>query len=70
VEKTVEKTVEKILEYIKENPSITQTKLVEKTGLTRRGIEWNIAELKARGFLERIGPDKGGYWKVIDKTEN
>jgi len=42
---------------------------LKKTGLTSRGIEWNIAELKARGFLERIGPDKGGYWKVIEKSE-
>jgi predicted HTH transcriptional regulator len=27
-------------------------------------IRVNIAKLKAKGLLERIGPDKGGYWKV------
>jgi predicted HTH transcriptional regulator len=65
VEKTVEKTVEKILRLITDNPQITQTELSEMTGLTRRGIEWNLTKLKAQGLLERIGPDKGGYWKVL-----
>jgi ATP-dependent DNA helicase RecG len=69
VEKTVEKneeTVEKILKLLQDSPSITQEKLVKSTGLTRRGVEWNISQLKAKGLIERIGPDKGGYWKVVD----
>jgi ATP-dependent DNA helicase RecG len=59
-----EKTVEKILFLIADNPQITQTELSEKTGLTRRGIEWNLTKLKDQGLLERIGPAKGGYWKI------
>ena len=62
--KTVEKTVEKILEAIKKNPKITQNELVEITGLTRRGIEWNLAKLKEKGIIKRIGPARGGYWKI------
>jgi ATP-dependent DNA helicase RecG len=34
------------------------------TGLTRRGIEWNLSMLKTKGLIERIGPDNGGYWKI------
>jgi len=66
VEKTVEKTVEKILQLIRENSKITQEELSEKTGLTRRGIEWNLAQLKQKRVLKRVGADKGGYWKVIE----
>jgi ATP-dependent DNA helicase RecG len=33
-------------------------------------IENNISKLKAKGLLERIGPDKGGYWKIIDGKYN
>lgn len=66
VEKDVEKTVEKILALIKESPTITQHKLQAKTGLTRRGIEWNLKKLKEEGVLRRIGPDKGGYWEARD----
>jgi predicted HTH transcriptional regulator len=62
--KTVEKTVEKILQLIKENQKITQEELAEKTGLTRRGVEWNLAQLKEKGILKRVGADKGGYWEV------
>ena len=56
--------MEKILRHIQENPSITQQELSGKTGLTRRGIEWNLEKLKEKGILKRIGPDKGGYWEV------
>jgi len=64
-EKTVEKTVEKILCLIRENPKITQKKLSELTGLTRRGIEWNIEQLKKTNRLKRIGSDRIGYWEVV-----
>jgi len=69
VEKTVEKTVEKILSLIKDNPKITQEELSKQTGLTRRGIEWNLSKLKEKGILKRVGPDKGGYWE-IEKIKN
>ena len=63
-QKTVEKTVEKILAEIRNNPAITTKELMKATGLTRRGIEWNISNLKKKGILKRIGPDKGGFWEV------
>jgi len=64
VEKTVEKTVEKILDIIVSNPQITQKELANMTGLTRRGIEWNITKLKREGIIERVGSDKDGYWCI------
>ena len=64
--KTVEKTVEKILSAMKDNPSITQQQLVKTTGLSRRGIEWQLNQLKAKGIIRRIGPDKGGRWEVVE----
>ena len=67
--KTVEKAVEKILAMIKENPKITQAELSELTGLSRRGIEWNISQLKKSGLITRIGPAKGGYWQVVEADE-
>jgi len=60
--KAVEKTVEKIYELIKSDPHITQNKLMEETGLSRRGVEWNLRKLKEEGRIKRIGPDKGGHW--------
>lgn len=70
VKKTVEKTVEKdspslILQLIEQNPKISSIALQKATGLSRRGIEWNIEKLKKEGKLKRIGPDKGGHWKIF-----
>ncbi len=65
VEKTREKTVEKIISAIKENPSVSIKQLRAITGLSRRGVEWNITKLKEEGRIKRVGPDKGGYWEIV-----
>lgn len=59
--------MEKILEAIKIDPGITYEELSKATGLSTRGVEWNISKLKAEGKIKRIGPDKGGHWEVIDE---
>ena len=55
---------EKILELIKRNQKITYSKLSKQLSVTRMTIIRDIQTLKAKGLIERIGPDKGGYWKV------
>ena len=66
VGKTVGKTAEKIIELIKDDPQITQSEMAAKTGLSRRGVEWNIKELKKEGNVRRVGPPRGGHWEVLD----
>jgi len=56
--------VEKIIEILIKNPKITIKEIQKETGLSRRGVEYNIDRLKKEGILNRIGPDKGGYWKI------
>jgi ATP-dependent DNA helicase RecG len=66
-EETVEKTVEKtIIDLIINNPKTTTKNMMSATGLSRRGVEYQLNKLKEIGMIERIGSDKGGYWKVID----
>ena len=60
-----EKTREKIIQLIKEDPKITPEELSKKTGLSIKGIEWNIKKLKDEKILERIGPAKGGRWEIV-----
>ena len=64
-EKGAEKRTEKMLELIAENSYITAVEMSQKIGINTRSIEKNIQKLKNSGQLERIGSDKGGYWKVI-----
>ncbi len=64
-EKTRENTREKILHAIMADPGINTAELAVVTGLTTKGVEWNLKKLKAEGVLKRIGPAKGGRWEVI-----
>ena len=43
---------------------ITIAELSEIIGITEKAVKKNIAKLKKEGKIERVGPDKGGYWKV------
>ena len=54
---------------LKDNPKITRSELALKTGLTENGVKWNLSKLKSEGRIKRIGPDKGGYWKIINNDE-
>ena len=67
-EKTGEKTREKINQLIRENPPITTKALAEKTGLTAKGVEWNLKSLKDEKKLRRVGGRKEGNWEILEIT--
>lgn len=60
-----EKSLEKILSLIRENPKISAKEISEIIGISSRAVEKHLAKLKEKGFLKRVGPAKGGYWKII-----
>jgi len=64
-ERMSEKMSEKILDIIRVAPHVTIDKLSASLNTTTRTIERNLKYLKAKNLIERIGPDKGGYWKVL-----
>lgn len=66
VEKVKLNTADRIVALIKENPRHSAKSLAQAIGISSKGIEKQLAKLKAQGVLRRIGPDKGGTWKVVD----
>ena len=64
-EKAREKTRKRILELITDNPSLSLQELANEIGISRNGIVWQIKKLKKEKILERVGPDKGGGWKIL-----
>jgi len=54
-----------ILQLIRENPKISRKELSEELSINPSAIQKHIERLKKKIFIERIGPDKGGYWKVL-----
>ena len=65
VGKGVVKSVVKILDLVAHYPEITRERLAQEVGLSVRGVEKNLAQLKADGRLRRIGGRKGGRWEVV-----
>lgn len=65
--KSSQKSSQKILELIKQNPYITTTEMAENLKISRRAIAKQITNLKENNQIRRVGPDKGGYWEVIEK---
>lgn len=66
-EKVTEKVTEnqqKILSLIEKNKNITVVELAHLIRISRKSVLENIAKLKRKGVLKRIGPDKGGYWEL------
>jgi ATP-dependent DNA helicase RecG len=57
----------KILELMEDNKYITTKELSEHIKISTTGVDNNILKLKKKGVIKRIGPAKGGYWKVIKK---
>jgi ATP-dependent DNA helicase RecG len=66
-EKGSEKSSEKIIRLLKEDRNRSAKDLSKIIGISERAIEKQLAKLKDQNKLERIGPDKGGYWQVVNE---
>jgi Fic family protein len=64
VRKSGQKKWSEVLDLITENPKITRKELSETIGINPSAIQRHIQKLKTDGLIERIGGDRGGYWKV------
>ena len=64
--KSSEKSSEKIMDIIKQSPKITAKEISIVLGISSRGVEKQIKNLREQGILRRIGPDKGGHWEVVE----
>ena len=50
---------------MRENPYISAREIAEIIDISERKTETNIAKLKNMDLIKRIGPAKGGYWKIL-----
>lgn len=68
-EKSGEKSREKIINIIRDNPTVTQLELSNMLQISTKAIEKHIKNLREDGIIRRVGPDKGGHWKVCKRQE-
>ena len=61
--KGTERTLE-ILNRMRENPFVTQVKLMEEFNLSRKQIQNIMQYLRLNGLVEREGSNRSGKWIV------
>ena len=76
LEKTTQKTTQKtnmiklnknqlkIVDLMCNNPNIIISEMAKILNITVDGVKYNLRKLTQNNIIERIGPDKGGYWNV------
>lgn len=67
--KSKRNTQKQIIEILKEHPKTSRTELATLVGITEDGIKKQLEKLKKTGIIERVGPDRGGYWNVCTPKE-
>jgi len=55
---------EAIIYLMASDPKISMLKLSQKLNVNHKTIKRDIINLKEKKIIERVGPDKGGEWKV------
>ncbi|MGM9753346.1 MAG: ATP-binding protein [Candidatus Cryptobacteroides sp.] len=60
-------TQQKVLKMIQEKTYTNASKAAETLHISRNSVNAAISALKEKGFIVRIGEDKGGHWEVNTK---
>jgi len=56
---------ERVLSTIKNNKKISRSEISRELNVGKDIVKEYIEKLKNKGYLKRIGPDKGEYWQII-----
>lgn len=64
-QKPLNETRQKILSEMRNDPNVTKAELSRMIGISTTAIDNNIAYLKKNGYIERVGSNKAGYWRVL-----
>ncbi len=59
-----------VVQAMLDNPKITIKKLAGILGISTTAVENNIRYLRAKRYLKRVGPAKGGHWEVTEGGED
>ena len=59
---------DRILAILRQDPSASRREIAATLGTTRSTVRYRLDRLREAGKIERIGPDKGGHWRVLDDS--
>ena len=56
---------QRVLGYIRADRHISAAKIAADLAMSPRQIERMLADMKAKGFIRRIGANRNGYWEIV-----
>lgn len=59
--------VQSILDAIRLNSKVSAAEIAMKLGMSSRAVEKRIKTMRENDIIRRVGPDRGGYWEIIEK---
>ena len=59
--------VQNILDAIRQNSKVSAAEIAMKLGISSRAVEKRIKTMRENDIIRRVGPDRGGYWEIIEK---
>ncbi|WP_420464033.1 DUF4062 domain-containing protein [Candidatus Palauibacter sp.] len=60
-----QKLADRVLALLRRNPSASRREIAATLGITESTVRYRLDKLRKAGKIERVGPDKGGHWKVL-----
>lgn len=60
------KTPQAILALLQQNNTLTLAEVADQIGKSVSAVERAARKLSDQGRLKHVGPQKGGYWEVIE----
>ena len=61
----------KIVAFLRNNPKASRSEITSYiSSITEDGVKYHLKVLQNKAVIKRIGPDKGGYWKVLSENQD
>ena len=57
---------DRILALLRQDPSASRREIAAALDITPSSARYQLDKLRAAGKIARVGPDKGGHWKLLD----
>lgn len=57
---------QRVLGYLRADRHTTAAKIAADLDMSARQIERMLADMKAKGIIQRIGANRNGYWEIVD----
>lgn len=68
-QKRPEEIRKEIIEYLSNNPYLSRKDLVSLIGVSEGSVRHHLNKLQECGVIKHDGPDKGGFWVIMNKVD-